>query len=41
MSWLPGSDTRHGLLAWVVVFELLVFAIEAGIDLIGTPIVRS
>lgn len=30
ISWLPGTDTRHGLLAWVVACEILVFAASAG-----------
>jgi ATP-binding cassette subfamily B protein/subfamily B ATP-binding cassette protein MsbA len=36
MRWLPGSGSAHGLLAWVVVFEILVFVLASAIDLAST-----
>jgi ATP-binding cassette subfamily B protein/subfamily B ATP-binding cassette protein MsbA len=36
LSWLPGSGGHQGLLAWVVVAEILVFVAAAAIELSST-----
>jgi ATP-binding cassette subfamily B protein/subfamily B ATP-binding cassette protein MsbA len=36
MSWLPGAGTRHGLLVWVVIAEVLVFVAASVIDVAST-----
>jgi ATP-binding cassette subfamily B protein len=36
LSWLPGSDTRYGLLIWVALAELLVFAVTSVLEVAST-----
>jgi len=36
MRWLPGTATHHGLLAWVVIAELLVFVAAASIEALSS-----
>ncbi|HEX8975516.1 MAG TPA: ABC transporter transmembrane domain-containing protein, partial [Solirubrobacteraceae bacterium] len=36
LRWLPGTGTTHGLLLWVVLFEILVFVASSAIELVGT-----
>jgi ATP-binding cassette subfamily B protein/subfamily B ATP-binding cassette protein MsbA len=36
MRWLPGAATQHGLLGWVVVFELLVFVVASAVEVAST-----
>jgi ATP-binding cassette subfamily B protein/subfamily B ATP-binding cassette protein MsbA len=36
MAWLPGTGSRHGLLAWVVVAEVLVFLISSAVEVAST-----
>jgi ABC-type multidrug transport system fused ATPase/permease subunit len=36
MRWLPGTGTDHGLLVWVVLFEIVVFIVAAAIEVLST-----
>jgi ATP-binding cassette subfamily B protein/subfamily B ATP-binding cassette protein MsbA len=36
LSWLPGAGSHHGLLAWVVIAEILAFLAASAIDLAST-----
>ena len=36
MRWLPGAGSHHGLLAWVVVFEILVFVAASVVEVMST-----